>query len=133
MRRFLPPLFSKRDAHGHLVKKAYGPWIATAYRWLAKAKGLRGTPLDIFGHTAERRGERAAIGAFEAQMRKVAAGLTAERLATAIELARLPQSVRGFGHVKERNHHAAMQKQARLLAELAAGGTSADAPAARAA
>jgi indolepyruvate ferredoxin oxidoreductase len=55
-----PPLLSKRAAQGHLVKRPYGPWIAAAYRWLAKAKALRGTPLDIFGYTAERRGERAA-------------------------------------------------------------------------
>src|SRR5258706_13148914 len=46
-----PPLFSKRDAQGHLIKKPYGPWVGTAYKWLAKAKRLRGTPLDIFGYT----------------------------------------------------------------------------------
>ena len=114
-----PPLFSKRDAHGHLVKRPYGAWIAPAYRLLAKAKRLRGTPLDIFGHTAERRGERAAIGEFEALVRRVAGELTRERHAIALDLARLPQSVRGFGHVKERNAAVAYAKQARLLAEFA--------------
>ncbi len=112
-----PPLFSKRDADGHLVKRPYGAWIATAYRVLAKAKRLRGTPLDIFGHTAERRGERAAIGEFEALVRRIAGELTRERHAIALDLARLPQSVRGFGHVKERNAAAAKAKQERLLAE----------------
>jgi indolepyruvate ferredoxin oxidoreductase len=128
-----PPLFSKRDAHGHLIKKPYGAWIAVAYKWLAKAKGLRGTPLDLFGYTAERRSERAAIGEFERLMREVADQLTAERLKASVELARLPQSVRGFGHVKERNHQAAAKRQAQLLAELAVGGSPADASAARAA
>jgi len=112
-----PPLFSKRDANGHLVKRPYGPWIATAYRWLAKAKRLRGTPLDIFGYTEERRGERAAISEFESLMRRVADELTAERQAVALELARIPQTVRGFGHVKEHNRLAAQARQQRLLAE----------------
>jgi len=115
-----PPLFSRRDAHGHLVKKPYGPWIATAYRWLAKAKRLRGTPLDIFGYTQERRSERAAPAEFEALMRRVTRDLTTERLNTALALARLPQSVRGYGHVKEHNAAAARVRQQQLLADLAA-------------
>lgn len=114
-----PPLFSRRDADGHLIKRPYGPWIVTAYRWLAKAKRLRGTPLDIFGYTAERRAEREAIGAFETLVRRLAGELTSDRLPTAIDLARLPQSVRGFGHVKERNSAAASEKLHRLLAEFA--------------
>ena len=120
-----PPLLSKRDANGHLVKSAYGPWIATAYQWLARAKGLRGTPLDIFGYTAERRHERAASGEFIALMRQVAGELSAERLNTALELARLPQSVRGYGHVKESNERAAAVRQAQLLNEFAAPQTQA--------
>jgi indolepyruvate ferredoxin oxidoreductase len=112
-----PPLFSKRDADGRLVKRPYGPWIATAYRLLAKAKRLRGTPLDIFGFTAERRDERRAIGEFESLVRRLAESLTSDVHSTAIELARLPQSVRGFGHVKERNRVAAEAKQQRMLAE----------------
>ena len=57
-----PPLLAKRDAKGHLLKKSYGPWVATAFRWLAKGKRLRGSPFDIFGYTEERRTERALIG-----------------------------------------------------------------------
>jgi indolepyruvate ferredoxin oxidoreductase len=125
-----PPLFSRKDAQGHLLKQSYGPWIATAYQWLskAKAKRLRGTPLDIFGYTAERRGERAAIGEFEALMRQVVAAVTPERLNTALELARLPQSVRGFGHVKEHNAAAAQLRQQQLLAALAAPQASTSQP-----
>jgi indolepyruvate ferredoxin oxidoreductase len=115
-----PPLFSKRDAHGRLIKKPYGPWIAAAYRWLAKVKGLRGTPLDIFGYTQERRSERAAPAEFEALMRRVTRDLTTERLNTALALARLPQSVRGYGHVKEHNAAAARVRQQQLLADLVA-------------
>ncbi|MES1161449.1 MAG: DUF6537 domain-containing protein, partial [Rhizobacter sp.] len=112
-----PPLFSKRDAQGYLVKKPYGPWIATAYRLLAKAKGLRGSALDIFGYTQERRDERAAIDEFKVLMRQVAQQLTAERSATALALARLPQSVRGYGHVKEHSANAARKRQDQLSVE----------------
>ncbi|MBT9475159.1 indolepyruvate ferredoxin oxidoreductase family protein [Polaromonas sp.] len=114
-----PPLLSRRDANGHLVKSAYGPWVATAYKFLAKAKALRGTPLDIFGYTAERRHERAAIGEFETLMRKVANEITQGNTKTALELARLPQSARGYGHVKENNERAAATRQAQLLKEFA--------------
>jgi indolepyruvate ferredoxin oxidoreductase len=114
-----PPLFSKRDAHGHLIKREFGAWIVTAYRWLAKAKALRGTALDIFGYTAERRDERAAIGEYIDSMRDVARQLTPERLNTALELARLPQSVRGYGHVKDENAHAAALRRAKLLSSFA--------------
>ncbi|WP_240635928.1 indolepyruvate ferredoxin oxidoreductase family protein [Caldimonas tepidiphila] len=128
-----PPLLAKRDAQGRLLKQSYGPWVATAFKWLAKAKFLRGTALDPFGHTGERRGERAAIGAFEALMREVAAGLDAQRLPTALELARLPQSVRGYGHVKENNHHAATVRQAALLQDFMQGHPSTESKDARAA
>lgn len=119
-----PPLFSKRDAQGHLVKRSYGPWMATACRVLSKARVLRGSAFDIFGYTAERRAERAAIGEFEALMRQVAQQLTSERsdaaLAPALALARLPQSVRGYGHVKEVHAVLARRRQQELLDELAA-------------
>jgi indolepyruvate ferredoxin oxidoreductase len=99
------------------VKKAYGPWIATAYRVLAKAKGLRGTALDVFGYTQERRQERLAVGEFVSLMRLVVAQLTPEKLNLALELARLPQTVRGFGHVKEHNAELAQQRNHELLAQ----------------
>jgi len=110
-----PPLLSRKDANGHLIKSQYGPWVATAFKWLAKAKGLRGTALDVFGYTQERRTERALIGAYMQLMREVVGKITSESAATALELARLPQTVRGFGHVKEENLAAARIRQAKLL------------------
>ena len=112
-----PPLLAKRDSHGHLVKRAYGPWIATAFRWLAKLRWLRGTPFDPIGYTAERRAERAAIGEYMALARRIAGALDAARLDAALALARLPQSVRGYGHVKHHNALAAQAKQQALWAE----------------
>ena len=110
-----PPLFAKRDVHGHLIKQEFGPWIATAFRWLAKAKLLRGSMLDPFGYSAERREERAAIGEFETLMRRVMPEVNLERLDRAIELARLPQQVRGFGHVKARNKTRIFAQEKTLL------------------
>jgi indolepyruvate ferredoxin oxidoreductase len=110
-----PPLFAKKDDHGHLIKKSYGPWMVTAMRWLAKGRVLRGTVLDPFGYTAERRAERAAAADFQALIQKISSELDVRRQTVALELARLPQTVRGFGHVKERNAEAARAKQAELL------------------
>jgi indolepyruvate ferredoxin oxidoreductase len=127
-----PPLLAKRDAQGRLVKKAYGPWIVGAYKVLARAKVLRGTPLDIFGYTAERMHERAAIGEYQQLIRQVLGHLHAGNLPQALELARLPQSVRGFGHVKEHNAQAAAVRQQALWARFTAPAESTNEPAARA-
>ncbi len=98
-----PPLFSKRDADGHLVKREFGPWMGKAFAFLTRFKGLRGTPFDIFGYTGERKMERGLIDHYETQMRMVADKLTPANHAAAIELASLPAQIRGYGHVKEAN------------------------------
>ncbi|RQR25957.1 indolepyruvate ferredoxin oxidoreductase family protein [Burkholderia sp. Bp9142] len=111
-----PPLLAKRDEHGHLRKKRFGAWVLPAFRVLAKLKGLRGTPFDVFGHTAERRDERRLIADYIALVDEFCATLDAERLPVALQLANLPDDIRGFGHVKARNMAAAEQKRERLLA-----------------
>ncbi|HEX7640527.1 MAG TPA: indolepyruvate ferredoxin oxidoreductase family protein, partial [Burkholderiaceae bacterium] len=98
-----PPLTAKKNARGELVKKTYGGWMLKAFGVLAKFKGLRGTALDVFGHTAERRTERALIAEYLALVDELLAGLRPERLADAVALARLPEDIRGYGHVKERH------------------------------
>jgi indolepyruvate ferredoxin oxidoreductase len=110
-----PPLLAKKDAQGHLLKKQYGPWMLSAFRWLAKLKFLRGTALDLFGKTGERRTERALIGEYETLVREVIGGLRAGNLALAIELANLPDGIRGYGHVKENNLRAVRIKWDDLL------------------
>ncbi|OLL31321.1 indolepyruvate ferredoxin oxidoreductase [Burkholderia sp. SRS-W-2-2016] len=112
-----PPVFAKRDDEGRLIKRQYGPWMMTAFRMLAKLKILRGTAFDPFGYTSERRHERASIDEFCALVMQVAQQLTGANLPVAIELAKLPQSVRGFGHVRQRNVDAAGAKRAQLLRE----------------
>ncbi|WP_338769476.1 indolepyruvate ferredoxin oxidoreductase family protein [Massilia sp. METH4] len=111
-----PPIFAKKDAQGHLVKAEYGSWTWKAFQVLAKLKGLRGGPLDIFGRTAERKMERALIGEYRQVIADVLSRLTAENYDTAVALAALPDKIRGFGHVKEKAVEAYHAEQARLLA-----------------
>jgi indolepyruvate ferredoxin oxidoreductase len=118
-----PPILSRPDpATGRPKKRAFGPWIFTAFRWLAKGKGLRGTALDPFGYTAERRAERALIATYRADLALILERLGAADYGILCELARLPQDIRGFGPVKERRLAAAAERREGLLRRLAAGG-----------
>jgi indolepyruvate ferredoxin oxidoreductase len=115
-----PPLLAKRDPQGHLVKRRYGPMMGVAFRMLAPLKFLRGTWLDPFGYTEERRTERHLIAEYEALLDELVTRLTPENLQTAIALAALPQRIRGFGHVKARNIEAVAAERDGLLARLRA-------------
>ena len=111
-----PPLFAKRDAKtGHLIKREYGAWVMKAMPTLARLKRLRGTALDIFGYSAERKMERALVDEYRATIENVLAGLTRDNLVLAIEIANLPQRMRGYGHVKERNVAEAREAREALL------------------
>ena len=110
-----PPLFAKRDEHGHLVKQRFGAWMLPAFRMLAKMKGLRGTSLDVFGKTEERRTERQMVADYIALVDEFCKTLDEDRLDTALQLAKLPDEIRGFGHVKERNMSAVATKRAKLF------------------
>lgn len=111
-----PPLLAKTDAQGHLVKQEFGPWMMGAFGVLAKLKGLRGGAFDIFGYAAERRSERALIGAYRDSVSALLPKLTAANLAQAVAIASIPEDIRGYGHVKERHLAAAKAKQAALIA-----------------
>ncbi|MDH0494930.1 indolepyruvate ferredoxin oxidoreductase family protein [Comamonas aquatica] len=110
-----PPLSAAKDAQGHLVKKSYQPWIRSAFGVLAKLKGLRGTPLDLFGRTAERRTERALIVEYRDCIMQLLPQLTADKLELAVQIARIPEDIRGYGHVKERHLAAARSKWQGLM------------------
>jgi indolepyruvate ferredoxin oxidoreductase len=111
-----PPLLAKHDSQGRLIKKEYGPWMLKAFGVLAKFKGLRGTALDVFGYTEERKMERALIGEYRETISSLLPKLTAENLPQAVAIANIPEDIRGYGHVKERHLKAAKQKEATLLA-----------------
>tara|TARA_B100001939_G_scaffold348109_1_gene372734 strand:- start:3689 stop:7168 length:3480 start_codon:yes stop_codon:yes gene_type:complete len=96
-----PPLLAKKDDEGHLKKMEIGGWMFPLLKLVAKLRVLRGTPLDIFGMTAERKMERRLIRDYENRMTEILKKLTAENYDLAVKLAAYPADIRGFGHVKE--------------------------------
>jgi indolepyruvate ferredoxin oxidoreductase len=113
-----PPLFARRDPRtGHLIKQEFGPWMLPVFRMLAKFRFLRGTAFDIFGHSAERKTERALIVQYEALVDELLAGLTPANHALAVKLASVPDDIRGYGHVKDAHLAKAKRKEADLLAQ----------------
>jgi len=111
-----PPLLSRRDpVTGELQKRQFGPWVFTAFKLLAKMKGLRGGPLDIFGKTEERRHERQMIEDYIKQIDEMVAELAPVNHAAAVQLACVPDEIRGYGHVKEKSIAAARSLQAQRL------------------
>ncbi|WP_341887884.1 indolepyruvate ferredoxin oxidoreductase family protein [Variovorax sp. YR752] len=116
-----PPMLAKTNDKGELVKQPFGPWMRTAFGLLAKFKGLRGGALDPFGRTEERRTERALIGEYRTCIEELLRGLNAARLPAAVEIARIPEEIRGYGHVKARHLAAARAKWATLMAQWRAG------------
>lgn len=113
-----PPLLASRDPRtGQLIKQEFGGWMLHAFRALAKLKFLRGTALDIFGYTHERKLERALIGQYETLVGELLAGLTPQNVALAAKLAAIPDDIRGYGHVKDAHLVKAKAKEADLLAQ----------------
>ena len=110
-----PPLTAKKNDKGELIKQAYGPWMRQAFVALAKLKGLRAGLLDVFGKTAERRGERALIAQYRQCIEELLAGLQTDKLPLALQIANIPEDIRGFGHVKERHLHAAQARWSSLM------------------
>jgi indolepyruvate ferredoxin oxidoreductase len=112
-----PPLFAKKDEQGRLIKQEYGPWMLKAFGLLAKLKFLRGGTFDVFGRTKERRGERQLIADYEQTVSLLLDGLSDDRVALAVEIASIPEHIRGYGHVKEAHLHKAKAREAVLLAQ----------------
>jgi indolepyruvate ferredoxin oxidoreductase len=117
-----PPLLGRIDpATGKPAKTAFGPWMMQAFRLLAKFKWLRGTAFDPFGRSAERREERQLIGEYRALIERLVQHTEHVRSETALELACLPETIRGFGHVKQASIAKAKAREAELLQRLATG------------
>ena len=112
-----PPLFARPHPEtGEPRKIRFGPWIQTVFRALAPLRFLRGTPFDPFGHGADRKRERWLIAEYERVLDELLDGLMCENHGLAIEIASLPERIRGFGHVKEAAMMDAKRREAELLA-----------------
>lgn len=98
-----PPLLSPRNLKGELVKRRFGPWVRLVMHVLASLRFLRGSVFDIFGVTEERRTERALIQEYRECIEYLLPGLTPENLGLAVEIADIPERIRGYGHVKARH------------------------------
>ncbi|MEB1798071.1 indolepyruvate ferredoxin oxidoreductase family protein [Xanthomonas campestris pv. campestris] len=112
-----PPLFAKKDANGQPIKREYGPWMFSAFKLLARLKFLRGGKLDVFGYTAERRGERQLIADYLATVNTLLQRLDNDNVGLAAQLASIPEHIRGYGHVKDAHLHEAKAREAALLAQ----------------
>lgn len=114
-----PPLLARPDpVTGRIAKRSYGPWMMHVFKGLARLKGLRGSIFDIFGYRRERGMERQLIVDYEADIELILSRLNTESLDTALELAVLPEQIRGFGHIKEAAVARARKQRTRLRQQL---------------
>ncbi|BCT92311.1 indolepyruvate ferredoxin oxidoreductase [Lysobacter helvus] len=117
-----PPLLAKKDSEGRLIKGEYGPWVFTAFKWMAKLRFLRGGAFDVFGYTEERKMERRLIEEYFSTVSSLLASLDGGNVALATEIASIPEHIRGYGHVKDAHLHSAKEREAELLAKWKAPG-----------
>jgi indolepyruvate ferredoxin oxidoreductase len=110
-----PPLLAHRDSEGKLRKGEYGSWVFGAFKLLAKLRFLRGGAFDIFGKTTERRGERALIDEYFATVDELLAALDRNNLALAVDIASVPEQIRGYGHIKHAHLEKAQARREQLL------------------
>ncbi|KER67903.1 indolepyruvate ferredoxin oxidoreductase [Burkholderia cepacia] len=116
-----PPLFSSVDPRtGRPKKRKFGPWIFPVLKVVAGLRDLRGTALDVFGYTAERRAERRLIAEYFDDIRNACESLTEGKLEQATALAALPLEIRGFGPVKEQAMREHVGQRASAIAALSA-------------
>ena len=113
-----PPLLSKRDSEGKLIKRRFPAITMLVFKMLAPLKFLRGSFFDVFGKTEERRTERQLITDYQQSIEDVLSNLTSENHALAIAIAKIPDQIRGYGHVKEASVVIAKAKQKDLLNQL---------------
>jgi indolepyruvate ferredoxin oxidoreductase len=117
-----PPLFARKDPNtGEPRKIAFGPWMLNVFGVLAKFKFLRGTPLDLFGYSEERKTERKLIADYRSMLDELLSKLTPDNHHLAVALASVPEKIRGYGHVKARHLKAAKAEEAALLDQFRSG------------
>ncbi|NGN44007.1 indolepyruvate ferredoxin oxidoreductase family protein [Mesorhizobium sp. CGMCC 1.15528] len=114
-----PPIMGRRTTDGKPRKSSFGPWMMKGFRILAGLKGLRGSPLDVFGYTAERRMERDLLARYERDLDLIGTSLVAEKIEAATALASVPALIRGYGHVKAASATKAAGERERLVERFA--------------
>jgi indolepyruvate ferredoxin oxidoreductase len=110
-----PIVSKKRSGTDIPAKRTFGPWMMRGFQLLAKMKGLRSTPFDLFGYTEERKKERELRDTYIALIHLLVSGLKEHNRDAALKLAQLPEKVRGYGHVKLANLAAATKEKSILM------------------
>ena len=113
-----PPILGRKDADGKPRKSSFGPWMMKGFSVLARLKGLRGTALDVFGYSSERRMERRLLSEYEGDLETIKQALAPGRIEAATALASVPAMIRGYGHVKQASVGRAAGERQRLIARL---------------
>ncbi|MDB5750562.1 MAG: putative indolepyruvate ferredoxin oxidoreductase, alpha and beta subunit [Ramlibacter sp.] len=116
-----PPMIAKKNGKGELVKRKFGPATFQLFRLLARLRGLRGTAFDPFGRTQERRTERALVQDYRRTVQELVERLTPANHGLAVDIARVVEQIKGYGHVKERNLAAARPRWDALLQQWRGG------------
>ncbi len=116
-----PPILGGTGSDGRPRKRQFGEWLLGPMKVLTRFKFLRGTPLDIFGYSSERRMERALIKQYERDFKEVAPLITPQARDAVIALAQLPLDIRGFGPVLRANEAKAAKLREELLAVIRGG------------
>ena len=105
-----PPLLAKRNSKGELVKQKMGPWVYWVFKAIAPLKFLRESVFDPFGWTVERRMERGLISRYTAIIEEISQNWTPQKSEIALKIANIPQSIKGYGHIKEKKIHSALSE-----------------------
>ena len=113
-----PPLLGRKGPDGKARKSTFGPWMMKAFRGLAALRRLRGTPLDVFGYSEERRMERRLLAEYEGDLDLILRSLEAGKIEAAAALASVPAMIRGYGHVKQASALKAAGERKRLVERL---------------
>ncbi|WP_170751069.1 indolepyruvate ferredoxin oxidoreductase family protein [Ruegeria lacuscaerulensis] len=117
-----PPILGGTGPDGRPRKRTYGEWMLGPLNLMTRLKALRGTPLDIFGYSAERRMERALIKQYERDLKEITPLISSETRDAVIALAELPLDIRGFGPVLQENEAKAAKRREELLSTIRSGG-----------
>jgi len=115
-----PPLLAKKNERGELIKQKMGPMTHTLFCLIAPLKFLRATPFDLFGKTSERKKERQLIATYKSLIKELMDAKKPGKVELAIQIANVPESIKGFGHVKERSILQAEQRWSKLINEFRA-------------
>ena len=114
-----PPILARRNKlTGMPVKKRYGPWMMTALKFLARMKILRGTVLDPFAHSKDRKLERQLIEEYQTVIAETIQQLHPDNYRIAVEVAAYPETIRGYGHVKQKSVQETRERVAKLQVAL---------------